>query len=1129
MQKAAYCIRPACRRRRTFTKIARIVKLSIVLLTAAFLHVQATGLSQTVSLSGNNLDMKKVFAAVKQQTGYVVFYRKGLLAGSRAISISVHDMPLAQFLDLALKNQPYTYLILDKTISLSRKPEPAVLTPPAPPLDTAVPKQPTIPIVGRILDPNGNPLVGASITIKNTTTSTITREGGLFDLKVRPGQTVMVSYVGYTPQSVKLTAENIENFKKVFVVHLQPGNSDLDQVQVLAHGTTSKRLNPGDVTTITSEQIAMNPVQNVMQAIQGNAPGLFIKQTTGQPGGAFSLNIRGSSNLTNGLIPPLVIVDGIRYPAGTLPTNSYAALGTIDYLGGGSGLNYINPNDIESVDILKDADATAIYGSSGAYGVVLITTKKAKAGQPTLNVNVYEGVSTKGEMPKLLNTSEYLGLRLEAIKNDGLKVGSGDLDVNGTWPTNRNTDWRKIYLGDKANTENATISYGGGNRNTTYRINGSYQSIGDIQLHKGIDVNGGLGFSLTTHTDDNKLELDVAGSYLASKNTMVPYDFSSGSALEAPNAPNPFNADGTINWNTTDPDATAVANNLYRTEDNVTNNLIANGTLVYKPIPSVILRAIMGYNDMTSKEWTGLPTTTFVPTSTSAAASTQSIFNNYDMRSLTAAPYAEYDKTLWHKNDLSVKAGGELDEQTTYQYNIRGTGFPSDALLNDPAAGTSIVNTYSETPFRDLGFYGIVKDVWDQKYILDLNGRRDGSTKFAPGNRWGNFGSIGAAWIFSQENWVKNNLRWLSFGKLRGSDGIVGGDAIAAYQYLSIYDALTGTYDGKIGLTPTGLTNPNLKWEQNKDKEIGIELGFLKDRIFTEASYYHNEVSNQLVGRPISSVTGFSSLTLNSDAVIRNTGWELILNTRNIVSRNFTWTTKFNITIPANKLLKLPTMANQNTNYILGKPVTGLKLDKYAGVDSATGNMSYTTAKGVTYDWQKLPTLTSVDQTQWINTAPKFYGGFTNSFTYKQFALDVLFSFTDRMGYNWLAQTNYFFGMFDINGSTKWLKRWQKPGDKTSVPKVSTSIFTDLLSLETFQGSNGAYTNATYARLQNLSFRYNFTKEMLRKMHLKGCMLYLQGQNLLTISKFGGLDPENLNGGVLPPLRTFTGGINLSL
>ena len=1131
MQKTAYCIRPAWRRPRIFTQIVRIVKLSFVLLTAAFLHVQATGLSQSVTLAGKNLDMKRVFTAIRQQTGYVVFYRKGLLADSKPISISVHDMPLTEFLDLTLKNQPYTYLILDKTISLSRKPEsqPAV-TPPAPPTDTTAPKPQPIPIIGRILDANGNPLIGASVMIKNTTTSTITRDGGLFDLKVRPGQIVIISYVGYSPQSVRLTADNIESFKKVFVVHLQPGNSDLDQVQVLAHGTTSKRLNAGDVTTITADQIAMNPVQNVMEAVQGNAPGLFIQQATGQPGGAFSLNIRGSSNLTNGQIPPLVIVDGIRYPAGTVPMNTDGQLSTGNFLQGGSGLNYINPNDIESIDILKDADATAIYGSAGAYGVILITTKKARPGAPALNVNVYDGVSTKGEMPKLLNTRQYLLLRQEAIKNDGLTVGKTDLDLNGTWPANRSTNWRNLFLGNAANTENANLSYSGGNKYTSYRIEGNYQSIGNIQLHKGSADNGSLGFSLNTTTADNKLQVNIAGSYMASRNTMVPYDFSTSTFLDAPNAPSPFLANGTLNWSDDDNDGISSAANMNLIESNVTNNLITSAALVYKPVNAVTLRAIVGYNDLTSKEMTEKPTTVFSPTSTTAAQQTQSVFNYYDYRTVTAAPYAEYDKSLFHKSDLSIKAGGELDNQVSTQTNLLGTGFASDALLNDPAAATTVTPFYNETPYRDLGFYGIIKYVWDQKYILDLNGRRDGSTKFSPDDRWGNFGSIAGAWIFSQEDWVKDNLPWLSFGKLRGSDGVVGGDAIQSYAFLSTYTALTGTYDGKLGLSPNSLSNPNLKWEQNRDKEIGLELGFLKDRIFTQASYYHNVVSNQLVARPISGVTGFSSYTLNSDAVIRNSGWELILNTRNIVTRNFSWTTRFNMSIPTSKLLRLPTLANQNTNFVLGKPVTGLLLYKYAGIDSATGVFSYTSAKGVTGDYSSLNSpLTQADKTQFINVAPKFYGGISNSFTYKQFALDVNFTFTDRMGKNALAQSGYLFGMFDVNGTTQWMNRWQKPGDKTGVPKVSTSIFTDIFNLQLYQESNGAYTNATYARLQNLSFRYSFDKDMLKKMHLKGFMIYFQGQNLLTISKFGGLDPENMNAGVLPPLRTFTGGINLSL
>jgi len=1128
MQNAAYCFRPACWRRRNFTKIWLIVKLSIVLLTAAFLHVQASGLSQSITLSGKDLDIKQVFTAIKKQTGYVVFYKKGLLEGSRSVTLSVHDMPLADFLAVSLKDQPFTWLVLDKTISLSRKPVPA---PPvqSPPVSDKLP--PPIPVSGHILDADGKPLIGATISVRNSKASASSTTDGAFTINVNEGDILVISYVGYASQEVKVTAHYLQTIKKSLSIHLQQSNTNLNEVQIIGYGTTTKRLNPGDVTTITAKEIEKNPVYNVFEAIQGKVPGLFIQQVTGQPGGAFTLRLRSSANFTTGAIAPLIVVDGVRYPGGTLPLSTNTSYGTKDFLQGGSGLNYINPNDIASIDVLKDADATAIYGSSGAYGVILISTKKARVGAPSLNANIYTGVSVKGEMPKLLNTEQYVAMRQNALKNDGLTVSSSDLDINGAWPLTRNNDWRKVYMGASAQSTNASLTYSGGAKNTTYMISGSLRNNGNIQRHKGSFGDGSLRFSLNTGTTDDKLNFNLSGSYLSSKDDMVPFDFSQSLVLDAPNAPSAFLPDGSVDWigAASDPNGPATAANINKTYKNVTNNLLANGTLVYKPVKGVTLRVIIGYNDITGKELMGYPTTTMAPTNTQAAQQTHSVFHYYDQRTLTVSPYAEYSRTLWKKGDLSVKAGGEINDGLTYQDDISGTGFPSDALLTDPAAGTSVTSSFSQTPFRALGFYGIVKYVWDQKYIIDLNGRRDGSTKFGPDNRFGNFGSIAAAWIFSEEQFIKEHLPFLSFGKLRASTGLIGGDAISDYAYLSTYTAISGTYDGKLGLGPNGLANPNLQWEKNRDKEVGLELGLLKDRIFVEGNYYHNETSNQLIARPISGVTGFSSYTLNSDAVIRNSGWEMSLSTTNIKTRDFTWSTRFNISIPTSKLLKLPTLANQNTSYVVGKPLTGLLLYKYAGVDPATGYFSYTNAKGITQDQPSV--LTQADKTEFIDLAPKFYGGFQNTVTYRQFSLDFSFSFTKRKGYNSLAQSGYLPGYFDINATTDWLHRWQKPGDKTDIPRVSTANLFSAFNgeMDNFRNSTGAYTDATYARLQNVSFRYHCDRELLRKMHLKDLTVYLQGQNLLTISRFGGLDPENLSATVIPPLRTFTAGINLTL
>jgi TonB-linked SusC/RagA family outer membrane protein len=1104
------------------------MKLTFILLTVALLQVQARGLSQSITLSGRNMDMREVFSAIRKQTGYVVFFRKGLLEGAHPVSVAVHDMPLKEFLELTMKDQPFTYLILDKTISLSRKETPAIVQPPVVQAGAIGDKVKDGTLKGRVLDADGRPLAGATIAVRRSKVSTTSDAGGNFALSLKEGDVLTVSFVGYASQEVRITAHHIQQ-AEIPTFRLQPDASNMDQVQIIGYGTTTKRFNPGDVTTITAKEIEKNPVNNVLEAIQGKVPGLFIQQVTGQPGGAFTMRLRGSTNLSNNgnAIPPLIIVDGVRYPTGALPmyNNLYS---TSDFLQGGNGLNYINPHDIASIDVLKDADATAIYGSAGAYGVIIITTKKAKPTAPSLSANIYTGVSVKGEAPRLLNTQQYIMLRKEAVKNDGATIGPTDIDINGTWPADRYHDWRKVYTGASAQSTNASVSYSGGARNTSYVIGGSLQNNGNIQRHKGSFRTGTLRFSLNTATVDNKFSLGLSGSWASSKSDMVPFDFSQSLALDAPNAPPAFLPNGSVDWvgAGSDPQGPSSAANINRTYNNLTSNLLANATLEYKPVKGVTLRSVLGYNEIMSKELVGYPTTTKAPTDQGAAQGSVSAFHHYDIRTVTVSPYAAYDRTLW-KGDLSIKAGGEITDRLTYQDEIIGTGFASDALMSNPMAANSTTSAYSQTPFRSMGFYGIIKYVWDQKYILDLNGRRDGSTKFGRNHRFGNFGSIGAAWIFSEEKFIKDNVPFLSFGKLRASTGVVGGDAIKDFMYLSTYTAINGTYDNRLGLEPGGLANPNLEWEKNRNKEVGLELSFLKERIFVEGNYYRNVTSNQLVGRPISSVTGFSGFTLNSDAVIRNSGWEISLSTTNIRTKDFSWTTRWNISIPTSKLIKAPSVDKENLNYIVGKPLTGVRLYKYAGIDTATGVYSFTNAKGVTGDYYY--EMTDADKTEFVDLAPRYFGGFSNSFTYKQWSLDVFFNFTSRKGLNSLAQAGYLFGYWGINGTTDWLRRWQKPGDKTDMPKVSTNLFDGIFRQMYFTSSTGAYTNATYARLQNVSLRYHFDQRLVRRLHLGDLTVYLQGQNLLTISKFGGLDPENLNAAVIPPLRTFTAGINLSL
>lgn len=1148
MQKKRYWPLPGLPDPGLIEKIKRIMRFTTFLLTAALLQTHATGRAQQVSIAGRQLTLREIFKAIKDQTGYVVLNQKGVLSDARPIALSANAVPLLRFLELAFSGQPLEYMIQGKTILVTRKNQP---TPDAGTTSTANIEAALPPVNGVVRSGDGKPMPGVTIVVVGQNKGTVTAANGAFTIEVAEGDLLRISAVGFLPLTVKRVNGNfivvkdsqsghhgnkdegeavsglLSGSSALLSVRLAPSSSPLDEVQVMAYGTTTKRFNAGNISSISSKEITKNPVNNVMEALQGKVPGLFIQQVTGQPGGAFTVRMRGAANLTTGATQPLIIVDGVRFPAGTLPLSTNTLYGTQSFLQGGSGLNYINPNDIESVDVLKDIDATAIYGSSGAYGVILITTKKARGNRQAFNANVYTGVSLMGRAPKLMNTGEYLMLRREALKNDNLQVSAQDLDLNGTWPEDRYTNWRKELMGKAAATTNINLSYTGGAGNTNYLISGSLRNTGNIQRHTGANKDGSLRFALNTGTTNNKFNMSLTGTYLSSVNDMVPQDFS-GSVMAVPNAPHPFNPDGSINWDAigTNVNSTSFASNINKQYKNTTNNLLANATLTYRPTKSITLNTVFGYNTINGKELIGNPTSTFNPSNILAATQTVGILHQFSTRSINISPYGEYRKMIASRGNLSVKAGAEISNQVSQMTDITGTGFPSDALLVNPAIATSVVSKYELNEYRSVGTYGIIKFVWNEKYIANVNLRHDGSTKFGPGRRFGNFGSGALAWIFSEEKLLKDKLPALSYGKLRVSSGVVGGDAIGDFRYIETYQAMSGNYDGKTGLQPNALPNPILNWERNFNSEMGLELGFLNDKIMADFSYYLNRAGNQLLSQPLSSVTGYTSYTLNSDALIRNSGYEASVTSNNIRKKHFSWTTRFNVTVPESKLLRIPTQANQNSNYVLGKPVTGVLLYKYNGVNPETGYYSFTDSKGKTADFSG--SFTQADKTEFIDLAPKYYGSLTNSFTYKQFSLDFSINFTSRKGKNLLGNAILPFGVFGGNGSTMWLDRWQKPGDQTDIPKVSTQ-FGNFGRQLLFNESTGAYSDATYARLQNVSLRYALSEALNKRLHLKNGSVYLQGQNLLTLSKYNGLDPENLNPTVIPPLRVITAGINVTL
>jgi TonB-linked SusC/RagA family outer membrane protein len=1077
------------------------------------MHLNAAVFSQTINISERNVSLETVFSKIEKQSNYLFFYREELIKAMPNINISLKNVTVKEALDQFLNKLSLSYSIIGDNIVITSLQIKANSQSPAPKI-----------YIGKVLDEKDQPMPGVSVRIKGTKSVVITNQEGQFITPVIDDDNAILqfSYIGYSMQEIP-----VSGLKAPIVVRLKLSSSDLDQVQILAYGTTTKRLNPGNTVTINAAEIAKHPVTNILQVIKDRVPGMFIEQRTGLPGGSFNVQIRGNNSFNNNI--PLFVVDGVAYPgAEELPLVKPG--GNRNQFLGGNALNYLNSNDIESVDILKDADATALYGSRGAYGVVLITTKRAKGGTPRLNVSTNTGVSMRPKTPEMLSLEDYLMLRREAFKNDGLTPGANDLDINGTWPEDRNTDWQKELLGKSALVNEVNMSYGGGAGNTNFLIGGNYKQEGSVQQGKGSNRGGTIRFNINNSTPNKKLFIDFGGSFSSTLNDAVPVDFSGDAGtLRAPNAPALFSPDGSLNWETGS-NPYAALNLDYKF---LVNNILSSSTLNYKPVKGLSLITRVSFNQLVGKEFRSTPSTFFDPARIATdIRNTTSFINNFTKRAWTLDPHAIYEIGISKKSKLTITTGATIQDQISTSSVITGTNFISDALLINPSLGSTVGSTYDAATTRILGFFGALNYNWADKYILSLNGRRDGSTKFGPGHRFGNFGSVAGVWIFSEENLLKENIPFLSLGKIRASYGLTGGDGISNYAYIPRYQVVSGTntYQGNASFTPLSPVNRDLHYETNKKTDVQVILEFFKGRISLDGSYYKSHASDQLVQYPLASITGAIQYPSNSDVLIENTGYEFSINTKNIDGKDFKWSTYVGLTKAKNVLKSFPTLSNLqlNFNYEVGKSTQGLKLYTYAGVDPETGNYFFTTAGGVT--GQNLFAMNqTTDRINFIDLAPKFYGIVTNSFTYKALTLDFSVSFRKRNGLNYLGQQQSTFGLFNTNSSVSVLDRWQNKGDVTDVPKISTNGLNSLFQQNNFRQSTGAYELITYARLQNMSMAYNFSPNVVRKLRVTNLSLYLRGENLLSASKYGDMDPESLSVTATPPLRVFTFGLNLTL
>jgi len=1097
------------------------MQLSVILLLATALQVSAASVGSaqsTVSFTGKDVPLEQVFASVKKQTGYTFVYYTEVLKGAHAVTLDVKNMPVEAFLDACLKDEPLTYKVVGQTVMIGRKEGKSPLSEGD---NLSAPD-----IRGRVTNNTGEPLAGASVVVKGTKKGTTTGSDGSFSLKgVSPGMVLVVTYAGFGPKEVKAEINGS------LIVVLQPSNNPLDQVQVIAYGTTTERLSTGDVTIVRAADIEKQPINNPLLALEGRVPGLVITQATGFAGSGISVLIRGQNSIQSGN-DPFYVIDGVPYISQLLPNLGSGLLGNSGVTGntqGGNPLSYLNPSDIESISVLKDADATAIYGSRAANGAILITTKKGKTGATTLDINGQSGWGQVTRKLNLLNTQQYLSMRHDALENDGLTPSTTDYDLNGTWDTTRSTDWQRTLIGNTAQYSNINGSVSGGSINTHYLVGGTYHRETLVIPGNFADVKGSLHFAINAASTDQKFQMQFTGSYLIDDNHLPAGDLTNTAMKLAPDAPALYNPDGSLNWQQSS-GASTWSNplaGLYNSYSIKANNLVSNLTLAYQFLPGFYLRSSLGYTNLQTNEIITGPLVAFAPESR-ATSQRSAVFGNNNINSWVVEPQAEY-KSAFGRSKIDVLAGTTFEQTNSNGLQLSASGFNSDAVLDDihSASSVSVAGTTANIYKYDAGFARVSYN-WDDKYLVNFSGRRDGSSRFGPANKFHDFGALGVGWIFSQEDFVKDKAPILSFGKIKASYGTTGNDQIGDYQFLSLYSPTSASvpYQGITGLAPTGLTNPYLQWESTKKLSVGLDLGLLHDRAVLNTTYYVDQSSNQLLGYALPIITGASSITKNFPATVRNSGWEFSLSTTNLRSKDFSWSTNINLTIPRNKLVAFPNLASSSyaSTLVIGKPVSILHLYHMTGVDPASGIYEFGDGHG---QISNIPdTNYQTSRSVLGELTPKFYGGLGNTFRYKGLELDVFLQFLKQKA------INYFFGSLPgfvgTNQPTTVLDAWRKPGDIAPVQRYN-SDFSLAESYVDAIGSDGAFKDASFIRVKNISLSWQLPVTWKNKIHMRSADLYIQAQNLFTFTRYKGLDPETLNSTSLPPLRVLTIGTHLNL
>ena len=968
-------------------------------------------------------------------------------------------------------------------------------------------------------------LPGVNVVVKGTTTGSITDLDGRFRLEAPVGSTLVFSFIGYKPKEVVFTGQdNIE-------VMLEEELKELNEIVVMGYSSVQKRDITGSVTSIKTDKFREIALTGIDQALQGQAPGVQVVQSSGTPGGGISVRIRGSTSIYASN-RPLFIVDGIPVETGTLSLRSFG--GQDD-----NALSLINPGDIESIQVLKDASAKAMYGSRAANGVVYITTKRGKMSMATINFDVQRGIIEPVKKLELLDSKDLLTLQREAVQNAGQNP-----DVAGLIPgvTDAvNTNWLdEIFRTGILQQYQLTAK--GGDENTSYYLSGSYRDEEGVQLNNrfqrlsgtinldekltkklSVGTNITLSRSLNKRVKGDNFLDGVYSGALKSLPYNVPYD--ENGLLVGPGSP----------LYASFPNFNPVAQAVLPRFDAITLKLLGglNATYQFNDRLRLKSQVSIDHNDVTEDQYESSQTA-IGGVLDGVGGQGYGVFIASTSSNLVANATLSYNQTFATDHHLSGLVGTEVFRNFSRNGSVIGRLFPSDDFTYITSAG--IVDNGSSGRLNS-GLFSVFTEAkydYKDKYLASFGLRADGSSRFGPGNRFGYFPSISAAWRVTEEPFFQSEI--INDLKVRASAGFTGNERIPDYQFLGVWASTL--YNGSSGVGPSQLGNPNLKWETTREINAGVDISLLDGRIQATADVYYNKTFDLLLPRPYAATTGFTSVWENIGE-LENKGYEFGIVTVNI-DKQVKWTTDINLSRNMNKVLfladSIPVYRGYQaegvsaTNIIKeGQPLGTFIGLNFLGVDPATGNAIYA-------DTNEDGQINNNDEIIIGNAQPKLIGGITNRVAYKNFDLTAFFQFSYGNKVLNFTKASLVNSGLDITGnqSPEALRRWQKEGDITDVPRYELG--------NTFNNfhSNRLLEDGSFLRLKNVGLGYNLPASLTERFHLNNMRVYVSGTNVWTYSKYSGADPEvsTLDGSTaaqgidfftLPQVRTFSIGLNATL